>query len=391
MKKVRVEMYTIKGAYAEALITIDNLDPDAVTQLYGLLNAKAAEGSKVAIMPDGHPGKDCLVGFTQTFDEDTEVRLVPNFVGGDIACGVFAWPIGKNMPDLQKLDDFIKRNIPNGSRGYLATVNRFVTDEDRSLFETADERLSKLEVRVFGREQERIPAVMQLCSLGSGNHFISLERSEKTGEIYLLIHSGSRQFGKSVCRLFQKLAADQHPTGNAKGLEYLSPSDDGFEAYLDFMDIGIRLAARNKEIMAQEIMTFLGVEEKDGAIKTNHNYYDREARTIRKGAVSAKKDELFLCPINMRDGTLICRGKGNIDWNQSAPHGAGRLMSRADAKELLDIESVRATLGDLFTTTVDSSLDEAPDAYKSFDFIHEHITSTAEVADRLIPLYNFKG
>ena len=364
-------MYKIKGAYAEALITIDNLDPDAVTQLYGLLNAKASEGSKVAIMPDGHPGKDCLVGFTQTFDEDAEVRLVPNFVGGDIACGVFAWPIGKDAPDLRKLDDFIKKNIPNGSRGYPVSMNRFASDEDKTIFAAADDRLAKLETRLFGREQERIPAVMQLCSLGSGNHFISLERSEKTGEIYLLIHSGSRQFGKSVCRVFQKLAAEQHPTGNAKGLEYLSPRDDGFEAYLDFMDIGIRLAARNKEIMAQEIMTFLGVEEKDGAIKTNHNYYDREERTIRKGAVSAKNGELFLCPINMRDGTLICRGKGNIDWNQSAPHGAGRLMSRADAKELLDIESVRATLGDLFTTTVNSSLDEAPDAYKRFDFICE--------------------
>ena len=196
-------MYTIKGEYAGALITIDNLGTDAVTQLYGLLNAKAAEGSKVAIMPDGHPGKDCLVGFTQKFDDDAEVRLVPNFVGGDIACGVFAWPIGTVAPDLQKLDDFIKRN--------------------------------------------------------------------------------------------------------------------------------------------------------------------------------------------MRDGTFICRGKGNDDWNQSAPHGAGRLMSRADAKELLDVESVRATLGELFTTTVDSSLDEAPDAYKSFDFIREHITPTAEVIDRLVPLYNFKG
>ena len=196
-------MYTIKGAYAGALFTIDNLDPDAVKQLYGLLNAKAAEGSKVAIMPDGHPGKDCLVGFTQKFDDDAEVRLVPNFVGGDIACGVFAWPIGTVAPDLQKLDDFIKRN--------------------------------------------------------------------------------------------------------------------------------------------------------------------------------------------MRDGTFICRGKGNDDWNQSAPHGAGRLMSRADAKELLDVGSVRATLGELFTTTVDSSLDEAPDAYKRFDFIREHITPTAEVIDRLVPLYNFKG
>jgi RNA-splicing ligase RtcB len=242
---------------------------------------------------------------------------------------------------------------------------------------------------VFGQVQERIPAAMQLCSLGSGNHFISLERSEKTNEIYLLVHSGSRQFGKSVCRVFQKMAADQHPSGNAKGLEYLSPSDDGFEAYLDFMDIGIRLAARNKEVMAQEIMSFLGVNEKEGAIKTNHNYYDRNERTIRKGAVSAKKDELFLCPINMRDGTLICRGKGNNDWNQSAPHGAGRLMSRAAAKELLDIKSVRATLGKLFTTTV--SLDEAPAAYKHFDFICKHITPTAVVADRLRPLYNFKG
>ena len=384
-------MYTIKGAYAGALITIDNLDPDAVTQLYGLLNAKASEGSKVAIMPDGHPGKDCLVGFTQKFDDDAEVRLVPNFVGGDIACGVFAWPIGKDAPDLRKLDDFIKKNIPNGSRGYPVSVDRFATDEDKAIFDAADDRLAKLETRVFGREQERIPAAMQLCSLGSGNHFISLERSERTGEIYLLIHSGSRQFGKSVCRLFQKMAADQHPTGNAKGLEYLSPWDDGFEAYLDFMDIGIRLAARNKEIMAQEIMSFIGVEEKDGAIKTNHNYYDRNERTIRKGAVSARTGELFLCPINMRDGTLICRGRGNPEWNESAPHGAGRLMSRGEAKELLDVVSVRATLGDLFTTTVDSSLDEAPDAYKSFDFIKGHIEPTAEVADRLVPLYNFKG
>ena len=384
-------MYTVKGAYAEALITIDYLDSGAVTQLYGLLNAKAAEGSHVAIMPDGHPGKDCLVGFTQKFGEDAEVRLVPNFVGGDIACGVFAWPIGKDVPDLPALDGFIKHHIPNGSRGYAESVSRFATEEDTEIFADADVRLGRLECRVLGSVQEHIPAAQQLCSLGSGNHFISLERSEKTGEIYLLIHSGSRQFGKSICRVFQKLAADQHPTGNPKGLEYLSPWDDGFEAYLDFMDIGIRLAARNKEIMAQEIMEFLGVDEKGEAIKTNHNYYDRMERTIRKGAVSAKKGELHLCPINMRDGTFICRGKGNGDWNESAPHGAGRLMSRSEAKELFDIESVRAALGNLFTTTVDSSLDEAPDAYKSFDFIRRHITPTADIVDRLVPVYNFKG
>lgn len=384
-------MYTIKGSFAPALITIDDLDADAVTQLYGLLNARAAEGSKVAIMPDGHPGKDCLVGFTQRFGEDAEVRLVPNFVGGDIACGIFAWPIGKTVPNLNALDAFIKERIPHGSRGYAESVNRFATDEDKEVFNMADERLGKVERRVFGDEQERLPAITQLCSLGAGNHFISLERSEQTGEIYLIIHTGSRQFGKSVCRLYQKMAKIAHPTGSAKGLEYLSPWDDGFDGYLDFMDVGIRFARRNKEIMAQEIMDFLKAEEKDGAIKTNHNYYDREERVIRKGAVSAQKGEKFLCPINMRDGTFICLGKGNADWNCSAPHGAGRLLSRSDAKQLLDIESVRATLGNLFTTTVDTSIDEAPDAYKGIDFIREHIEPTAEVSDHLVPIYNFKG
>lgn len=384
-------MYTIKGSYAPALITIDNLDPEAVTQLYGLLNARSAEGSRVAIMPDGHPGKDCLVGFTQRFAEDAEVRLVPNFVGGDIACGIFAWPIGKNVPDLNALDDFIKKHIPHGSRGYGETVNRFVTEEDKSVFRQADERLGRLECQVFGKVQDRLPANVQLCSLGAGNHFISLERSERTGEIYLIVHTGSRQFGKSVCHLYQKMAANAHPIGSAKGLEYLAPGDDGFEGYLDFMDIGIRFARRNKEIMGREIMEFLKVDEKDGAIKTNHNYYDRVERVVRKGSVSAQKGERFLCPVNMRDGTFICVGKGNAEWNCSAPHGAGRIMSRSEAKELLDIESVRATLGNLFTTTVDSSIDEAPDAYKGLEFIREHIAPTAEIVDHLVPIYNFKG
>ena len=384
-------MYAVTGACASALITIDNLEPEALTQLYGLLNARAAEGSRVAIMPDGHPGKDCLVGFTQRFDEDAEARLVPNFVGGDIACGIFAWPIGKAVPDLNALDAFIKRQIPHGSRGYAPSPNRFVSDEDRAVFLPADERMGKIERRVFGAECDRIPVLTQLCSLGAGNHFISLERSEATGEIYLLIHTGSRQFGKSVCRIYQKMAKLAHPTGSAKGLEYLAPQDDGFEGYLDFMEIGIRFARRNKEIMAKEIMEFLRVEERDGAIKTNHNYYDREERMIRKGAVSAQKGERFLCPVNIRDGTFVCVGKGNADWNCSAPHGAGRLMSRSDAKQVLDLESVKATLGDLFTTTIDTSLDEAPDAYKSFDFVREHITPTADVVDRLRPVYNFKG
>jgi RNA-splicing ligase RtcB len=207
----------------------------------------------------------------------------------------------------------------------------------------------------------------------------------------LIVHTGSRLFGKSVCRLFQQMAANAHPTGCPHGLEYLAPSDEGYDGYLDFMDIGIEFARRNKEIIAAEILDFLKREERPGAVKTNHNYYDRAARTVRKGAVSARTGETFLCPVNMRDGTFVCVGKGNPDWNCSAPHGAGRLMSRGDAKAVLDAAEVRRNLGSLFTTTVETSLDEAPEAYKSFDFIREHIAPTGEIVDHLHPIYNFKG
>lgn len=383
-------MYTIEGRYASALLTIDNLDGDAVSQLFGLLNARSAEGSRVAIMPDGHAGGSCLVGFTQKFGDGAETRIVPNFVGGDIACGIFAWPIGNATPDLDALDGFLR-----GKYFHRATredaVSRFVTGDDRARFGNADARLAKAERGVSGEAPAHVPAIAQLGTLGGGNHFISLERSEKSGELYLIVHTGSRLFGKSVCRLFQQMAANAHPTGCPHGLEYLAPSDEGYDGYLDFMDIGIEFARRNKEIIAAEILDFLKREERPGAVKTNHNYYDRAARTVRKGAVSARAGETFLCPVNMRDGTFVCVGKGNPDWNCSAPHGAGRLMSRGDAKAVLDAAEVRRNLGSLFTTTVETSLDEAPEAYKSFDFIREHIAPTGEIVDHLHPIYNFKG
>ena len=372
------------------MLTIDNLDGDAVAQLFGLLNARSAEGSHVAIMPDGHAGDACLVGFTQRFQDGAETRIVPNFVGGDIACGIFAWPIGTVKPDLNALDGFLRgKYLHRETRG--DSVSKFVCRDDKAFFGEADSRLAKLERTVFGKETGRVPAVMQLGTLGGGNHFISLERSGKDGMIYLIVHTGSRLFGKAVCKLFQRMAANAHPTGCPHGLEYLSPSDDGFNGYLDFMDVGIGFARRNKEIIAAEILDYMKLEARPGAVKTNHNYYDRAARTVRKGAVSAQSGETFLCPINMRDGTFICVGKGNADWNCSAPHGAGRLMSRGDAKTLLDITEVRRNLGDLFTTTIDTSLDEAPEAYKSFDFIRKHITPTGDIVDHLKPIYNFKG
>ena len=383
-------MYTIKGRYASALLTIDDLDVDAVSQLYGLLNAVSSEGSNIAIMPDGHPGGSCLVGFTQRFAEESETRIVPNFVGGDIACGIFAWPIGRKTPDLNALDGFLRgKYLQRAIRE--DSVSRFVNDADRACFDDADARLARIERMVFGEAPDHVPGIMQLGTLGGGNHFISLERSDKSGMIYLIVHSGSRHFGKAVCKLFQRMAAIAHPTGCQRGLEYLAPSDDGFGGYLEFMDIGIELARRNKEIIADEILDFLKLEALPGAVKTNHNYYDRSTRTVRKGAVSAQSGETYLCPINMRDGTFICIGKGNSDWNCSAPHGAGRLMSRGDAKAVLDIAEVRRNLGDLFTTTIDTSLDEAPEAYKSLDFIKRHIAPTGEIVDHLKPIYNFKG
>ena len=383
-------MYSIKGRYATALLTIDNLDVEAVSQLYGLLNAVSSEGSNVAIMPDGHPGGSCLVGFTQRFVDGAETRIVPNFVGGDIACGIFAWPIGRDAPDLDKLDGYLRAK-------YLARatredeVSRFVTDSDRDLFGEADKRLSQIGGRVLDNAPCRAPAVMQLGTLGGGNHFISLERSENSDMIYLIVHTGSRLFGKAVCKIFQQMAANAHPNGCPHGLEYLSPADVGYEGYLDFMDLGIEFARRNKEVIASEIADFLKLDLLPGAVKTNHNYFDRATRTVRKGAVSAQAGETYLCPINMRDGTFICVGKGNSDWNCSAPHGAGRLMSRGDAKAVLDLAEVRRNLGDLFTTTIDTSLDEAPEAYKGLDFIEEHIVPTGEIVDHLKPIYNFKG
>ena len=383
-------MYNISGKNSDALVTIDNLDSDSVQQLYGLMMSSSAEGSHIAIMPDGHPGTSCLVGFTQRFTEDAEIRIVPNYVGGDIACGIFAWPIGKDAPDLNKLDAFIRENIPHGP-SYGDRRNRFVTVLDIETFKKADDDLDALIVTDWRYRKRRVDAVRQLCSLGGGNHFISLERSENTGEIYLIVHTGSRQFGKTICQTFQKMAKNAHPTGCPSGLEYLAPQDDGFEGYLKFMDLGIEFARRNKEIIASEIMSFLGCEEKPGAIKTNHNSYDRMERTIRKGSVSAQKGETFLCPVNMRDGTFICVGKGNADWNCSAPHGAGRLMSRREAKATLDLDVVKESLGDLFTTTIATSIDEAPAVYKSFEFIRENITPTADIVDHLKPIYNFKG
>ncbi len=383
-------MYTIKGRYAAALLTIDDLDGEAVSQLYGLLNAVSSEGSNVAIMPDGHPGGSCLVGFTQKFADGAETRIVPNFVGGDIACGIFAWPIGHNVPDLNSLDGFLRaRYLSRATRENA--VSRFVGDSDRDQFGDADDRLARIGRHVLGEVVCRVPAVMQLGTLGGGNHFISLERSEKSGMIYLIVHTGSRHFGKAVCKVFQRMAANAHPKGCPQGLEYLSPKDAGYEGYLDFMDTGIAFALRNKEVIASEIADFLKIDLLPGEVKTNHNYFDRVTRTVRKGAVSAQAGEKFLCPVNMRDGTLICVGKGNADWNCSAPHGAGRLMSRGDAKAVLELSEVKRSLGGLYTTTIETSLDEAPEAYKSLDFIRGHITPTGDIVDRLLPIYNFKG
>ncbi len=386
-------MFEIQGKYARAMLTIDNLDTEAIQQLYNLLNAHSSSGSYVAIMPDGHKGKDCLVGFTQHFENEEDVKLVPNIIGADISCGIFAWPLGKFTPDasvLNRLDAFIKENIPHG-KGSVSSGRKYLTEEDVAYFTEEETLLEQEEKRWRSNVRTRDAVADQLCSLGSENHFISLERSATTETTYLIIHTGSRGFGRRICELYQYAAKCNHPHGCPSGLEYLLPSDDGYSGYLHFMEAAIRFSERNKELIAHAILEFLKIEEQPGRISTDHNYYDGQERTVRKGAVSAHKGETFLCPINMRDGTLICRGKGNADWNYSAPHGAGRLLSRSEAKKILNLAEVKKTLGDLFTTTIDHSLDEAPDAYKDADFIKAHIAPTADVVDHLHPIYNFKG
>jgi len=381
------------------------IEEEAIEQIRRMCDYEFTEGSKVRIMPDVHAGKGCTIGTTMTVVD----KAVPNIVGVDIGCGMYTVNIGKGDIDFKKLDE-AAHFVPSGM----------------NVWEGRQERFDLTELRCYRSLKDTKRLERSLGTLGGGNHFIEVDRS-KDGTNYLVIHTGSRNLGKQVAEIYQQLAIDLNKgketyfaqrdaiikeykaAGRRKeiqtALKALSweqreatiPEDlcflygTYFEDYLADVEICQRFAKRNREKIGKILLDRTGMAGTD-AFHTIHNYIDTEEMILRKGAIAAHQGEKVLIPINMRDGSVLAVGKGNPDWNYSAPHGAGRIMSRKKAKENLNLEAYRRAMEGIYTTSVNqATLDEAPMAYKSLEDIIDVIQESVDVIDVMKPIYNFKA
>ena len=366
-------MIELKGKYAQAKVFTDVVDSESISQVISLLNQPYAEGSHIRMMPDIHAGAGCTIGTTMTISD----RICPNLVGVDIGCGMETIRLKEKRIELQKLDKLIRKEIPSGF-SIRAKPHRFADWVDLEQLRCA--KYVKLD-----------RAYRSIGTLGGGNHFIEANRDDE-GNLYIVIHSGSRHLGLEIADYYQtagfKALKDQG-IDIPKPLAYV----DGHlrEHYLHDMRIAQEFAQANRKAMADVIIKGMGLHVTE-QFTTIHNYIDLEEKILRKGAVSAKAREKLLIPINMRDGSLICIGKGNEDWNCSAPHGAGRLMSRSAAKSSFTVSEFKKQMEGIYTTSVgQSTLDECPMAYKSMEDIVDHIEPTAEILAVIKPIYNFKA
>ena len=398
-------MMEINGAFANAIVYTDEIESSAIGQIQALCDQSFAAGSKIRIMPDVHTGKGCTIGTTMTVGE----YVVPNLVGVDIGCGMDVVLLKERRINLPTLDSFISRNIPHG---------RDVREKPHR----NSERIDLSELECFGSIDTR-RALESIGTLGGGNHFIEVDRND-AGELYLVVHSGSRHLGLEVCNYYQdqgrfamwggaryqldQKIAEYKATGRHREIQSMLkemkkehkisvPKEltwvEGqlFNDYIHDMRIIQRFAVLNRKAMTDVILTGLSLTRVE-EFTTIHNYIDTESMILRTGSVSAKAGEKLLIPINMRDGSLICVGKGNEDWNCSAPHGAGRLMSRKQAAATLSMDEYRSEMEGIYTTcVVEDTIDESPMAYKSLDEIVSQIGPTAEIVERIRPVYNFKA
>lgn len=398
-------MIEVKGKYNTATIYTDNIEEAAYSQVLNLMNQKFAKGSKFAIMPDCHAGAGCVIGLTMKVVD----KVVPNLVGVDIGCGMLVVKVDKSFKfDLEKVDRIWHEDIPSGMN-WRTKKHKFA---DRAKIEDiiATVNVEKLKFSVG--------------TLGGGNHFGEINVDDD-GAHYIVIHSGSRHLGIEVCRHYQNLAIKYHKALKKSDLSVIEqlkkegrqseiaavlkasrnaqpsiPDDLAYlegqqlEYYLHDMKIAQEYAIWNREAMLDVLLQGLGIGRDEILEKfcTIHNYIDIDNRILRKGAISLQKDETAIIPMNMRDGSLIVRGKGNPEWNFSGPHGAGRLMSRSKAKESLSVDEFRQSMDGIFTTCVGkSTIDESPMAYKPMDEIIRNIQDTAEVVKIIKPVYNFKA
>jgi RNA-splicing ligase RtcB len=396
-------MFTLNSKYDEVIIYAETIEQEAISQITQMANSPIGENAHIRIMPDAHAGAGCVIGTTMQFNG----KICPNVVSVDIGCGVIAYHLTCTEVDLEKLDKVCREVIVSGQ----AARERAISLQYQTSI------LSDLYCWEYLRKKDYL--YKSLGTLGGGNHFIELNQA-KDGTYWLLIHSGSRNLGKQVAEYYQKLAqqviVDEHlalradlietlkrqgrqeeietelakvPRRPVTGLEYLRGGN--VKDYLHDMAICQEWAEVNRDTIAKDIINAMNWDYTK-VIQSVHNYIDIDAAIIRKGAIAARKDELCLIPLNMRDGTLICRGKGNPEWNYSAPHGAGRLMSRSKAKELISLEDFQESMKDVYSSTVcKETIDESPFAYKDMEEIMNAIEPTVEIIERIIPVYNFKA
>jgi len=367
------KMIEISGAFASAKVFTDNPEPSAMAQIEHLLNQPFTEGSMIRVMPDMHYGMGCTIGTTMTIKD----KVVPNLVGVDIGCGMETVLLKDKHVDLQQLDKAIHSDIPAGFK-VRKTAHVYAFDIDLSALRCA-------------KHVDLERAYLSIGTLGGGNHFIELGRDDE-GALYLVVHSGSRNIGKQVCEYYQKAAADslgRTGKGADRVLAYLEGAL--FEDYLHDMAIMQQYAVHNRKAIVHELEKRVKMKVSE-RFSTIHNYIDLHRMILRKGAISALLGERVLIPMNMRDGSLLCVGKGNADWNYSAPHGAGRLMSRTAAKQSVTLTQYKQAMEGVYTSTVNKgTLDEAPHAYKPMDEIIANMGDTVDIVGHIVPIYNFKA
>ena len=372
----------IKGKYNTIKVFNDTVEYDEFEQMKSIANCPAFRDSDIKVMPDHHCGSSCIVGYTQTVSD----KVIPNLVGSDISCGMSYTKIP--ALDLATLDKVINTFVPSGAAIHNAqTVNT-------KLKRNVDDMIRKLKCELSDYAISK--ALNSIGTLGGGNHFIEVDRSEETGDWYLVVHSGSRNLGLQVCKYWQNRAVQKRfeaedKTDLPKEFAYLEGED--MLGYLHDINVVDGYAALNRRTMIETILAKMGVSlHKLKVSTTKHNYIDQEHKMLRKGAIAAYADEEVLIPFNMRDGAVLATGKGNADWNYSAPHGCGRLMSRGDAKSLISMDEYVKSMEGIYTTSInESTLDESPMVYKDAKEIERLIADTVEVREHLRPLYNFKA
>jgi len=364
----------LKGMFNEAKVFTDNIDETSRTQIIKLLDQEAFQGHKIRIMPDLHAGAGCVIGLSMELKD----KVVPNLVGVDIGCGVLTLKLKERTISMEKLDEVIKKVIPSGKQVH----NRL----DPRLKRLADQ----IGVHHVKAKVNHERAIKSIGTLGGGNHFIEVGQA-KDHSLYLFIHTGSRHFGFQIANYYQNMAQNQHkdlPKGQ-KDLSYLTGRD--MKDYLHDMSIAQTYAAKNRETIAEALISAMGLDVIE-RFDTVHNYIDFTDNIIRKGAVPARSGQQLVVPLNMKDGVILAVGKGNSDWNQTAPHGAGRLYSRKDAKERLSLSDFKKTMEGVYTTSVSKkTLDEAPAAYKNMREIIDNTKDTMEIIDMIKPVYSFKA